>query len=127
MLTQTLIQNTINGAKNYNTILLNTILVQESYGEDCTEMKGKFNLLNHWIEILQDYLNNNFVNNGVLTPPIFVCLTADEISDLVAKVNLMIGCSTQISSGGSSGSDWILATGSWRDSGFWRDDATWID
>lgn len=126
MLTQTLIQNTINNAKSYNTTLLNTILVQESYGEDCTEMKGKFNLLNHWIEILQDYLDNNFDANGVLTPAIFVCLTADEIAELVAKVNLVIGCASQSSASGS-GSDWILATGSWRDSGFWRDTATWID
>lgn len=27
----------------------------------------------------------------------------------------------------SNDSDWILATGSWRDEGFWRDDENWID
>lgn len=28
---------------------------------------------------------------------------------------------------GGSGSDWILATGFWRDVGIWRDDLYWID
>jgi hypothetical protein len=41
-------------------------------------------------------------------------------------IGITIGTTT--TSGGSAPvDDWILATGSWNDSGFWRDDKNWID
>ena len=122
MLNQAVIQTAINNGKYFMSNTLSTIVTQESYGEDCTILRRNFILMNKWVEILQDYLDNNFDQNGNLTTPTFECLTADQISDLISKVNLLAGCDTQPIT-----SDWLLATGFWNDQGFWRDTATWND
>lgn len=122
MLIQNQIFTAIVSSKYYSGILLNKITEQELAGEDVILLKQKFTILNHWIQILEDYLDNNFDSNGNLISPIFDCLSQKEISDLIAKINLLIGNNVP-----PQGSDWILSTTYWNDGGFWRDNAIWND
>lgn len=122
MLIQHQIFTAILSGKYYSGLLLNKITEQEIAGEDTIFLKQKFSILNRWIIILEDYLDNNFDSNGNLVPAISVCLTQKQISDLTAKINLLIGSNTP-----PEGSDWLLTTGYWNDAGFWRDNAVWHD
>jgi hypothetical protein len=122
MLIQESILESIGNAKYYSRLLVDTIAELSGFGEDCTNEDLKLIVLNKWITILQDYLDNNFDNNGNLVPATIECLTQDEISDLMAKLNLLI-CNTKA----PSPSPWLLATGFWNDSGKWVDTERWYD
>lgn len=122
MLIQESILESINNAKYYSRLLVDTISELSDYGEDCTNEDLKLIVLNKWITILQDYLDNNFDNNGNLIPATFECLTQDQVSDLMAKLNLLI-CNTKAPLLG----DWILSDGYWNDSGVWDDTGYWND
>lgn len=122
MLIQAQIITSITNAQYYSSLLLDSISLQESLGEDCTDLKQNFILIEKWISISQDYLINNFDGNGNIIPATFACLTQTQIEELIAKMNLMVGCNTP-----PAGSDWLLATGFWNDLGFWRDSAIWYD
>lgn len=122
MLIQESILESINNAKYYSRLLVDTIAELSDYGEDCTQEDLKLIVLTKWITILQDYLDNNFDNNGNLVPATIECLTQDQISDLMAKLNLLI-CNTKAPSLG----DWILSDGYWNDSGVWDDAEYWND
>jgi len=122
MLVQESILIAITNGKYYSRVLNNNIVAQELKGGDCDLLKQKVTILVKWIAILQDYLDKNFDNNGNLVPATFECLTADQVAELVAKTNLMVGGNTQPSLG-----EWLLADGFWNDAGRWVDSAVWND
>lgn len=122
MLVQESILEAITNGKYYARLLNNNIIAQELKGGDCDLLKQKSIILVKWIAILQNYLDNNFDNNGNLIPATFECLTADQAAELVAKLNLMVGGNTSPAPG-----VWILSTGFWRDDGRWVDSAVWND
>lgn len=122
MLIQNQIFTSIVSAKHYSGILLNKITEQEIAGEDALSLKQKLTILSHWILILEDFLDNNFDSDGNLVVPIVDCLTQKQISDLMAKINLLISGNIPPQT-----TDWLLATGYWNDAGFWKDNAIWHD
>ena|ERR1700748_3665340 len=122
MLIQAKIYTASLNGKYYSGLLIDKIYEQELNGEDCTTLKQKSIILTKWINILEDYLDNNFDGDGNLIPSIFPCLSIDEINSLVSKINILVGNNTP-----PMGSDWILATAFWNDGGYWRDNGIWND
>lgn len=121
MTLQEKIYDTIWKAKFFSTDLFSIINSMNENGEDTRVIQNKFILLNKWIEILQFYYDNNFGENGVVTP-IEECLTEKQVEDLISKVKSLIGNNRY------SLAQWLLSYGFFRDGGIWVDQGeVWLD
>lgn len=121
MLTQRDISNTLIQAKYFAGDMITKIIELEYNGNDVKNSRKKFVIFMEWIKLLEDYLNYNFDENGVIAEPDYTCLTADQAQSIVAKLKITIDCKKYVLA------DWILAYGVWNDAGRWRDDAVWQD
>lgn len=121
MLTSYKIQDAIYQSKQYSIDLLDELVTKQSQGEDVCVLRKQYIVFIKWIEILEAYLSENFDSNGTITDPEVVCLTADEIEALIAKM--------KVASGGNvyTPSSWVIAAGYWNDLGKWIDGETWFD
>lgn len=121
MLTQRDISDTLIQAKFFAGEMIAKIIELEANGNDVRTARRQFVIFMKWIEILDDYLNYNYDENGVIAEPDYTCITADQAQSIVAKLKITIDCKKFILS------DWILAYGVWNDRGRWRDEETWND
>ncbi len=101
--------------------LLSELVTKQSQGEDVCVLQKQYIVLVKWIEILEAYLSENFDSNGTITDPAVVCLTADEIEALIAKMQVARGSNRYTQS------PWLISTGVWNDLGKWIDGETWFD
>jgi len=109
-------------SNNYSNTLMNQIVSQKDIGEDVCELESKFILLRTWINILQQYYDTSFAEDGSTITPAYPCLTAAQAEDLVAKLKIAVGNNHYpITS--------IFALGLWwEEYGFlWNDSDTWYD
>lgn len=120
MLVMTDITATIRAAKLYSSEILKKIDELEVNGSDADLQKRKLILFTEWTNILEDYYNNNFDENGTIDP-IYECLTSTQADALVAKLKSVIYPKKYPLS------QWILAEGFWNDSGKWIDSERWYD
>lgn len=111
---------TIRNAKFFSGTLLTEIGLRQTYGEDLVVIKNRFIILGKWIEILQDYYDNNFDANGIIDP-IETCLTQVEIEELMSKTKVMIGNNRYTLE------SWILSYAVWYDQNRWEDSEQWQD
>lgn len=121
MLTQRDISDTIVQAKYFAGDMIAKIIELEANGNDVKVARTKFVIFMKWIKLLDDYLNYNYDENGVIAEPDYECLTADQAQSLVAKLKITIDCKKYVLA------DWILANGTWTDTGRWRDSEVWND
>lgn len=101
--------------------LLSELVTKQSHGEDVCVLQKQYIVFVKWIEILEAYLSENFDSNGTITDPAVVCLTADEIEALIAKMKVARGSNRYTQS------PWLISTGVWNDLGKWLDGETWFD
>jgi len=118
MLIQKEISNVIDSAKAGLDAVITKIKSFEATGDDSAELKTQLIFSIKWIDILIDYVENNFDNNGNIVPPTKTCLTQTEISLIMFKLTTLYGNT-------NTGSDWLLKDYVWDDQGFWRDSAFW--
>jgi len=121
MLTSQKIQSSLFQSKQYSMDLLSELVTKRNQGEDICSLERKYLIFIKWIEILEDYLLENYDENGDIAEPSVVCLSADEISALMVKLKVMRGNNQY------AHDPWLLATSFWRDAGFWKDGETWHD
>jgi len=121
MLTSYKIQDAIYQSKQYSIDLLDELVTKQGQGEDVCVLQKQYIVFIKWIEILEAYLSENFDSNGTITDPEVVCLTADEIEALIAKMKVARGGNRY------TPSPWVIATGYWNDLGKWIDGETWFD
>lgn len=101
--------------------LLDELINSKSQGENYCALENKYIMYLQWIRILEDYLAQNFDSNGTITDPDVVCLTADQINALIAKMDVVRGGNRYTQD------DWLLVTAFWNDLGFWRDSSFFND
>jgi len=101
--------------------LLSELVTKQSQGEDVCVLQKQYIVFVKWIEILEAYLSENFDSNGTIADPAVVCLTADEIEALIAKMKVARGSNRYTQS------SWVIATGFWNDLGKWDDGEIWYD
>lgn len=121
MLNSNYIGSEVYQARMYSMDLLDELVALKSQGEDTCSCTRKYIVLIRWIEILERYLLLNYEDGQPIDPAPTLCLTDNEVNELVAKLRLMRGGNAYIQG------DWLLITGFWSDAGFWRDSATWND
>lgn len=119
MLIQKDISNVIAATKAGMDGLITKIKTLESNGEDASQVKNKLIISLKWIDILIDYLENNFDDNGNLVPATQECLSQDEVILIMSKLAAEYGNKDL------NESDWLLKDYVWDDDGFWRDSAFW--
>jgi len=121
MLTSYKIQDAIYQSKQYSMDLLSELVTKQGQGEDVCVLQKQYIVFVKWIEILEAYLSENFDSNGTIADPEVVCLTADEIEALIAKMKVARGGNRYTQS------PWLISTGAWNDLGKWLDGETWFD
>lgn len=120
MLTQVDISNTIRTAIFHQSTLLTRITDKLVYGDKDPLDKRQFIVLTEWIKILDDYLNDNYDQDGTITP-MSDCFDADDISELVAKVKVMVGnCKYPFTEDDTWDDDAY-----WDDADYWTDSVVW--
>jgi len=121
MLTSYKIQDAIYQSKQYSMDLLSELVTKQSQGEDVCVLQKQYIVFVKWIEILEAYLSENFDSNGTITDPAVVCLTADEIEALIAKMKVARGGNRYTIPPS------LILAGIWNDLLRWDDSETWYD
>jgi len=121
MLTSYKIQDAIYQSKQYSIDLLDELVTKQSQGEDVCVLQKQYIVFIKWIEILEAYLSENFDSNGTITDPEVVCLTADEIEALIAKMKVARGGNRYTVPPS------LILAGYWNDLLRWDDSYQWFD
>ena len=121
MLIPQTIANEIYQSRMYSMDLMAELIQKTNQGEDICSCQRKYIVLLKWIEIAESYLSENYSDYQPISDPSVVCLTEDEMSELIAKMKILRGGNSY------PVDDWILASGFWSDLGHWSDGATWND
>jgi len=116
------ITDSIFQSRNYSVDLLNELVTKKNNGEDVCALENKYIVFINWIEILEQYLLENFSEGQRIAEPAVDCLTDDEITELMAKMKIMRGNNRYQDTG------WVIDyLGNWTDLGRWDDSNTWQD
>jgi len=121
MLTSYKIQDAIYQSKQYSIDLLDELVTKQGQGEDVCVLQKQYIVFIKWIEILEAYLSENFDSNGTITDPTVVCLTADEIEALIAKMKVARGGNVYTVPPS------LILAGYWNDLLRWDDSFYWFD
>lgn len=77
----------IASAKTLSITWASKFIANDSYGEKNGCGPLQLVVLVNWIEILDDYITENFDSDGNAVTPEYDCLTFDQAMELVAKIN----------------------------------------